>query len=88
MSLDCLTYQKLIMDIQNILSELTSKFGNSFDVSAVTEHLKGIDTSNFSISEIIEKVKGAGLIGDLDGDGVQESVIEEIKGKIGNMFGK
>lgn len=85
---DCLTYQKLIMDIQNILSELTSKFGNSFDVSAVTEHLKGIDTSNFSISEIIEKVKGAGLIGDLDGDGVQESVIEEIKGKIGNMFGK
>ena len=76
------------MDIQNILSELTSKFGNSFDVSAVTEHLKGIDTSNFSISEIIEKVKGAGLIGYLDGDGVQESVIEEIKGKIGNMFGK
>ena len=76
------------MDIQNILSELTSKFGNSFDVSAVTEHLKGIDTSNFSISEIIEKVKGAGLIGDIDGDGVQESVIEEIKGKIGNMFGK
>lgn len=76
------------MDIQNILSELTSKFGGKFDVSAVTEHLKGIDTSNFSITEIIEKVKGAGLIGDLDGDGVQESAFEEIKGKIGSIFGK
>ncbi|MCM1292011.1 MAG: hypothetical protein NC111_04210 [Bacteroides sp.] len=75
------------MDIQNILGELTSKFGNSFDVTKVTEHLKGIDTSKFSMTEIIEKVKGAGLIGDLDGDGVKESVFEEIKGKIGNMFG-
>lgn len=75
------------MDIQNILSELTSKFGGSFDVAAVTEHLKGIDTSNFSMAEIIEKVKGAGLIGDLDGDGVKESVFEEIKGKIGSFFG-
>ncbi len=76
------------MDIQNILSELTAKFGNSFDVAAVTEHLKGVDLSNFSMSEIVEKVKGSGLIGDLDGDGVQESVIEEIKGKIGGLFGK
>ena len=40
------------------------------------------------MSEIIEKVKSSGLIGDLDGDGVQESVIEEIKGKIGGIFGK
>lgn len=76
------------MDIQNIISELSSKFGGSFDVAAVTEHLKGIDTSKFSMTEIIEKVKGAGLIGDLDGDGVKESVIEEIKGKIGGIFGK
>lgn len=76
------------MDLQSIISELTSKFGGSFDISAVTEHLKGIDTSNFSMTEIIEKVKESGLIGDLDGDGVQESVIEEIKGKIGGLFGK
>lgn len=76
------------MDIQNILAVLTSKFGNSFDVSAVTEHLKGIDLNNFSMAEIVEKVKGSGLIGDLDGDGVEESVIEEIKGKIGGIFGK
>lgn len=76
------------MDIQNIMSELTSKFGGNFDVAAVTEHLKGIDTSKFSMTEIIEKVKGAGLIGDLDGDGVKESVFEEIKGKVGSLFGK
>ncbi len=76
------------MDIQSILSELTSKFGSSFDVSAVTEQLKGIDTSKFSMAEIIEKVKGSGLIGDLDGDGVKESAFEEIKGKISDIFGK
>ncbi|MCM1110508.1 MAG: hypothetical protein NC336_04820 [Clostridium sp.] len=77
------------MDIQNILSELTSRFGGgSFDISAVTEHLKGIDTGNLSITEIIEKVKNSGLIGDLDGDGVKESLIDEIKGKIGGIFGK
>lgn len=76
------------MDIQSILTELTSKFGGSFDISAVTEHLKGIDLNNFSMDEIIEKVKGSGLIGDLDGDGVQESAFEEIKGKISSLFGK
>lgn len=76
------------MDIQNIISELTSKFGGNFDITAVTEHLKGIDTSNFSMTEIIEKVKDSGLLGDLDGDGVKESAFEEIKGKIGSIFGK
>ncbi|MCM1505066.1 MAG: hypothetical protein NC127_07710 [Muribaculum sp.] len=76
------------MDLDNILSELTSKFGGSFDLAAVTEHLKGIDTSKFSMSEIIEKVKSSGLIGDLDGDGVKESAFEEIKGKISDIFGK
>ena len=76
------------MDIQNILGELTSKFGGNFDVAAVTERLKGIDTSKFSMTEIIEKIKGEGFIGDLDGDGVKESAFEEIKGKIGSLFGK
>ena len=76
------------MDIQSILTELTSKFGGSFDIAKVTESLKGIDTSKFSMTEIIEKIKGEGLIGDLDGDGVQESAFEEIKGKLGSLFGK
>ena len=76
------------MDIQSILAELTSKFGGSFDITKVTESLKGIDTSKFSMSEIVEKIKGEGLIGDLDGDGVKESAFEEIKGKLGSLFGK
>ncbi len=76
------------MDVQNIISELQSKFGDKINVAAITDHLKGIDTSKFSITEIIEKVKSAGLVGDLDGDGVKEGVFEEIKGKIGNIFGK
>lgn len=76
------------MDIQNILSTLTSKFGGNFDVAKVTQLLKGVDTSKFSMDEIIEKIKGEGLIGDLDGDGVKESAFEEIKGKLGSLFGK
>lgn len=74
------------MDIQNIMKELTSKFGGSFDVSAVTEHLKGIDTSKLSMTEIVEKIKAKGLIGDFDGDGQKESVVEEIKGKFAKIF--
>lgn len=76
------------MDIQSILGELKSKFGDKFDVTAVTEQLKGIDTGKFSMTEIIEKVKGSGFLGDLDGDGVNESAFEEIKGKLGGLFGK
>lgn len=76
------------MELDSIITTLKDKFGDSFDVAAVTEKLKGMDTSNFSITEIISKVKDAGLLGDLDGDGVQEGFIEEIKGKIGSIFGK
>lgn len=76
------------MDIQNIISQLQSKFGNNFDVSKVTESIKGMGDGKFSITEIIEKVKGDGLLGDLDGDGVKESAFEEIKGKISSLFGK
>ena len=76
------------MDIQNVMTELKSKFGDKFDVSAVTEHLKGIDLNNFSMSEIVEKVKNAGFLKDLDGDGKEEGIIEEIKGKFSGLFGK
>ena len=76
------------MDIQNIIGDLKSKFGDKLDISAVTEHLKGIDTSKLSFTEIVEKIKSKGLVGDLDGDGVEESAIDEIKGKIGGLFGK
>lgn len=76
------------MDITSIIAQLKDKFGDKVDVAAVTEHFKGVDTNNFSFSDIIEKVKGKGLVGDLDGDGVEESTFEEIKGKIGSIFGK
>lgn len=76
------------MDITSIISQLKDKFGDKVDVAAVTEHFKGVDTSKFSFAEIIEKIKGKGLVGDLDGDGVEESTIEEIRGKIGSLFGK
>ncbi len=39
-----------------------------------------------SILRFLQKVKSVGL-GDLDGDGVQESAFEEIKGKISSLFG-
>lgn len=77
-----------IMDIQSIIGGLKEKFGDSFDVSKVTAMLKDVDLSKFSMSDIVEKVKAEGLIGDLDGDGVKESLFEELKGKVGSMFGK
>lgn len=76
------------MDIQSIIGGLKEKFGDSFDVSKVTAMLKDVDLSKFSMSDIVEKVKAEGLIGDLDGDGVKESLFEELKGKVGSIFGK
>ncbi len=76
------------MDIQSIIGGLKEKFGDSFDVTKVTAMLKDVDLSKISMPEIMEKVKSAGLIGDLDGDGVKESLFEELKGKVGSMFGK
>lgn len=75
------------MDIQSVIAEMKDKFGDKIDVEAIKEKLKDVDLSKFSMTEIIEKVKGASL-GDFDGDGVKESAFEEIKGKIGNLFGK
>ncbi|MCM1291014.1 MAG: hypothetical protein NC201_01435 [Prevotella sp.] len=76
------------MEIKSIVSDLQTKFGNAIDIGKVKEHLKDIDTSKLSMTEIINKIKSAGLIGDLDKDGKKESAIEEIKGKIGDLFGK
>lgn len=76
------------MDIQQIISQLQGKFGNSFDVSQVTKMLNGLDLSKLSFNDIVAKLTSGGLIvGDLDGDGVQENLIDEIKGKAGDMLG-
>lgn len=76
------------MEIQQIISQLQGKFGNSFDVPQVTKMLQGLDLSNFSFNDIVAKLASSGLIiGDLDGDGVKEGLIDELKGKAGNMLG-
>ncbi len=75
------------MDIQQIISQLQGQFGSSLNVPQVTKMLQGMDLSKISFSDIVSKLTEGGLIGDLDGDGVQESLIEEIKGKAGDMLG-
>lgn len=83
------------MDLQQIISQLQGKFGNTLDVPQVTKMLQGMDLSKISFNDIVAKLTTSGLIGDLDGDGVQESLVDELKGKasgmlggLGKMFGK
>lgn len=76
------------MELNTIIATLKEKFGDKLDVSKVKEMFKGQDLSKFSFQDIVEKVKSGGLLGDLDGDGKVESTFEEIKGKIGGLFGK
>lgn len=76
------------MDINDVISKLKAQFGNSLDVNKVKEMFKGQDLSNFSMADIIARVKSGGaILGDLDGDGKVESPWEEIKGKASSMFG-
>ena len=76
------------MDIQEMVGQFKDKFGDKIDVAAIKEHFKGVDTKNLSMSDLIKKAKEANLLGDLDGDGKEEGLIEEIKGKLGGLFGK
>ena len=69
------------MEINEIISQLKDKFGNSINVEQITEKLKGFDHSKMSFTEIIA------ILGDLDGDGKVESTIDELKGKASQMFG-
>lgn len=75
------------MDIQQIISQLQGKFGNSFDVTKVTNMLQGMDLSKISFNDIVSKLATSGLIGDLDGDGKKENIIDELKGKAEGMLG-
>lgn len=83
------------MDLQQIISQLQGKFGNSLDIPQITKMLQGMDLNKTSFSDIVSKLASNGLLGDLDGDGKQESLIDELKGKassmlggLGGMFGK
>ena len=75
------------MEINEIISQLKDKFGNSINVEQITEKLKGFDHSKMSFTEIIAKLKDGNILGDLDGGGKVESTIDELKGKASQMFG-
>ncbi|MDE6206567.1 MAG: hypothetical protein K2M55_02040 [Muribaculaceae bacterium] len=75
------------MDIQEILKELTSKFGDSFDISKVTDVLKSIDLKNLSFSDIVSKLGADGLLKNVDLDSVKGNVVDELKDKAGDMLG-
>lgn len=75
------------MDIQSIITQLTSQFGGAFDTAKVTNALHGMDLSKFDFSDIVKHLTKQGLLGDLDGDGKVESPLEEVKGKAAQIFG-
>ncbi len=75
------------MDLQEILKQLTAKFGDSFDVSKVTEVLKTIDFKNLSFSDIISKLNTHGLLNNINIDNVKDNVLGGLKDKAGNMLG-
>lgn len=80
------------MDIQEIIKQLTAKFGDSFDISKVTEVLKTLDLKNLSLSDIISKLGAQGLLENVNLDSVKGNVMDELKNKasgmLGGLFGK
>lgn len=80
------------MDIQEIIKQLTAKFGDSFDISKVTEVLKTLDLKNLSLSDIISKLCAQGLLENVNLDSVKGNVMDELKNKasgmLGGLFGK
>lgn len=67
---------------------MKDKFGDKIDIEKITEYVKnaGADGKT-SIEDIIAKVKDGSLLGDLDGDGKQEGLLDEIKGKASDLAG-
>lgn len=75
------------MNVQEIISQLTEKFGGSFDVSKVTEALKGIDLKNISFPDIVSKLHADGLLQNVNLDSVKGGVLDGLKEKAGGMLG-
>ncbi len=75
------------MDIQEIISQLKGKFGDSFDISKVTAALKLLDLKNLSLTDIISKLTADGLLGNVGLDSVKDNVIDGLKNKAGSMLG-
>lgn len=87
-----LTLKNNTMEVQEILTQLKDKFGDSFDIAKVTSALKGLDLKNLNFSEIITKLKGDGLLENIHLDGLKDNVLDGLKSKaggiLGGMFGK
>ncbi|MDE6484461.1 MAG: hypothetical protein K2L14_03585 [Duncaniella sp.] len=75
------------MDIQEIIKQLTAKFGNGFDISKVTDVLKTLDLKNLSFSDIVSKLGAEGLLKNVNLDSVKGNVMDELKSKAGGMLG-
>ena len=75
------------MDIQEIIKQLTAKFGDSFDISKVTEALKSFDLKNLSLTDIISKLGAQGLLQNVNLDRLKGNVVDELKSKAGGMLG-
>ncbi|MDE6079219.1 MAG: hypothetical protein K2G35_04050 [Duncaniella sp.] len=75
------------MDIQEIIKQLTSKFGDNFDISKVTDALKSIDLKDLSFSDIVSKLGAEGLLDKVGLDSVKGNVVDELKSKAGDMLG-
>ena len=87
------------MDFGQILGQLQGQLGDKVDLSAIKdkadlnklpELLNGIELPE-AAKGLVSMLQGLG-VGALDGDGVQESLVDELKGKaeqmLGGLFGK
>lgn len=94
------------MDFGKILGGLQSQLGDKVDLSSIkgtqglgklTEMLNGAEMPS-AAKDLLTKLQSGSGLGDLDGDGVQENLADELKGKaeqllggsgiLGGLFGK
>lgn len=75
------------MNIQEIIAQLTEKFGSSFDISKVTELLKTLDLKNLSFPDVIAKLQASGLLDNVNLDSVKDGLLDGLKSKAGNILG-
>lgn len=72
------------MDIQEIIAHLKDNFGDSFDITKVTEALKGFDLKSLNITEIVSKLHADGHLPNVGG---LDSIVDGLKGKAGDILG-
>ncbi len=75
------------MNIQEIISQLTEKFGGSFDISKVTELLKTLDLKNLSFTDVVAKLQASGLLDNVNLDSIKGGMLDGLKSKAGNILG-